>query len=142
MADRPSGSLGILGRVVGGCLQRSVSLEDIEYLRVGYAVESTVAENRLNLSALLRRATLERVDDRHGHFSLTQIAGNGLSENAFRRCQIEHIVDDLECHAEIASISPKRVFLFQRRSVDDLYHRPQAHRTSPLIVEQFGRKQQ
>src|ERR1700730_6941281 len=106
MADRPSGRLGILGRVMGGRIQRSVAREDIEYLRVGYAVESAVAENSLNLSALRRRATLERVDDRHGHFALTQIAGHGLSENAFRRCQIENIVDDLEGHAEIASISP------------------------------------
>src|ERR1700731_3784827 len=99
---------------MGGRIQRSVALGDIEYLRLGYAVESAVAENSLNLSALFGRATLERVDDRHGHFALTQIAGHGLPENAFRSCQIENVVDDLECHAEIASVLPKRVFLFRR----------------------------
>ncbi len=56
------------------------------------------------ICALRRIAALQRMQHGHRRFAFAQIAGDGLAQHFFRGRQVEHVIDDLEGHAEIASV--------------------------------------
>src|SRR5271166_1924338 len=41
---------------------------------------------------------------RHCRFALAQVAGHGLAQNFFRSGEVQHVVNDLESHAEVAAV--------------------------------------
>ena len=94
-------------------------MQDLENVGVGYAVEGAVAQDGLDLGAFFRSAALERMDHGHRDFAFAQIAGDGLAEHIFRGGEVEHIVDDLEGHAEVASVLAERGFLLGSGAAED-----------------------
>ena len=105
------------------------------------AVEAAVAQDRLNRLALGWGAVLQRVQHRHGGFAFAQVAGDRLAQNFFRRGQVEHVVDDLERHAEVASVFGKPLligFAGVRQNAAHLHaDRKQAGRLAVNELEMF-----
>jgi len=66
-----------------------------------------------NLFPLQRRAPLQRMDDRHGHLALAQVAGHRLAQYALRCRQVQHIVDNLEGHSQVVTVLPELLFLLR-----------------------------
>ena len=79
-------------------------MQDFEDVRVGDAVEATVGEHGADGFAVGSGAALEGVDDGEGGLAFAQVARDRFAENLFGRRQVEHIVDDLERQAEVASV--------------------------------------
>src|SRR5271157_3921113 len=73
---------GVTRRLGGGELQRTITVEDGQDVRMSNAIESAFVQNGLDLAALGRGAMLQRMNDRHGGFAFSQVAGNGLAQHA------------------------------------------------------------
>ena len=106
-----AGRLGVAGGLIRGVFEGAVAVEDGEDLGVRDAVEGAIAEDGFDLAALGGGATLERMNDGHGGFAFAQIAGHWLAQDAFGGGEVEDIVDNLEGHAEIASVLAEALFL-------------------------------
>ncbi len=50
------------------------------------------------------RAMFQRVQYRHGGFAFAQIAGDGLAQHLFGGREVEHVIDDLKGHAQVATV--------------------------------------
>jgi hypothetical protein len=104
------------GCLLGGVFERVVPVEDGQNIGVRDTVESSIPQHGFDLVTLRGSAALERVNHGHRRFALSKVACDWLSEHTFGRRQVEHIVHDLESHAEVAPVLPKAFFLLQGRS--------------------------
>src|SRR5215469_4454106 len=86
-------------------------MQDFENVPVSYAVEGSILENLLDLGLLSGSAALKGVNYRHGDFALTQVAGHRFSEYFLRGREVENVVDDLKCHAQVMAVFAQRVLL-------------------------------
>jgi hypothetical protein len=80
-------------------------VKNVHDLAVSYTVESALAKNGFDSDAFPRRAALQGMNDCHGYFALAQIAGHRLAQNFLRGSEVEHIVDNLESHAEVVAVA-------------------------------------
>src|SRR5580698_2739428 len=60
-----------------------------------------LSEHGAHQLPLFRRSLFQRVDERQRNFALSQIAAHGLAEYFFVRCEVQHVVDELECDAQV-----------------------------------------
>ena len=113
---------------------------------MGDAIEGAIAQDGLDLAALGGGAVLERVNDGHGGFAFPQVAGYGLAQYALRGGEVEHIVHDLESHAEVASVLAQALFLLHRgaaqHAADSHAHREQARRFAIDQIEMLLQRNQ
>src|SRR6266566_2298067 len=89
---------------------------------MGDAVKCPLLEHSFNLLALTGSAAFKRVDHSHGYFAFAQIASNGLTQNVFGRCKVEHVISDLKRHTQIVSILRQTFFLLARGAAEDSTH--------------------
>src|SRR5947209_5278996 len=62
------------------------------------------------------------MDNCHGHFAFAQVAGHGLAEHVFGGGEVEHVINNLEGHSQVAAIFAEAVLFLFRSSGDDGAH--------------------
>ena len=84
------------------------------------------------------RAALQSMQHRPGGLAFAQVAGHRLAEHFFGGGQVEHVVDNLERHAEIAAIVGELLLVgfgsLRQNSAQLHAHGKQARR---LAIDQF-----
>ncbi len=92
----------------------TVAVKDFTNLLAAYILKAAIVEDALNCLTLTRRAMIEGVNDGEGGFAFAQIAGDGLAEYFFSRCEVQHIVDNLERKTDRTSVCCELFFLSLR----------------------------
>ena len=102
-----------------------MAVEDRENFGVRDTRKRPIGKHRADGFAIRASAAFERVDDGERRLALAQIGGNGLAQHILKRGQVEHVVDDLEGEAEVATILAERLLSLVRRCGD---HGAELHR--------------
>ncbi len=103
-ADGLARLVGELDRARIGGVDRAMAIQDGDDVGGRDAVEAAIAEHGFNRAALRRSAVLQRVQHGHRGFAFAQIAGDRLAQHLFRGGEVEHVVNNLKCHAEVAAV--------------------------------------
>src|SRR5579863_8169326 len=111
--DDLAGMIGELLSAFARALNAAAALHHRVDIREGSGIVRPVAEHHGNLLAFGRRRVLQRVDQRESDLALLQISADGLAQGLFAGSEVEHVVDQLERHAEVPGEFAQ--FLFGRR---------------------------
>ena len=103
-----------------------------------HADEGALAQHSFHQLTFYRRAALQRVHNGHGYLAFTQVAGHRLAQNFFRGGEVQHVIHDLEGHAQAASVVAHALFfLFGGPGQDRTHAHAHGEQAGGLPVDQI-----
>src|SRR6185312_8800527 len=79
-------------------------------------IVTAVREDLLHHGALSLTRGFECIDKRQRNLALAQVAANRLAQGLLERRKVQHVVDELESHAEIPGEIPEAFFELRLRA--------------------------
>src|ERR1035437_2178736 len=96
-----------------------IALQNVEDVLVANADEPSLAHDGFNGLPFMHGAVVEGVDDRHGDFAFAEVAADGFAEDFFAGGEVEHVVHNLEGHADAVTVLAELFDLFGRSAAEN-----------------------